>query len=156
MKTKSAPARAAVRKSQPLGALPEWNLADLYSGIESPEVMADLARGEVECIAFEESYKGKLADIARSDVAGAGLHAAVVRFEMIEELLGRLVSFAVLLYSGNTTDPKRAKFYGDVQERVTGASSHLLFFPLELNRVDDALIEKPLAHPEFGRYRPWI
>jgi oligoendopeptidase F len=48
------------------------------------------------------------------------------------------------------------KFYGDLRERITGASVHLLFFTLELNRIDDALIEKALADPRFARYRPWI
>jgi oligoendopeptidase F len=139
-----------------LGALPEWNLADLYPSLDAPEVSADLARAETECLAFEETYKGKLAEIAAAPEAGERLYAAVVRFEAIEELLGRLISFAGLLYAGNTADPLRAKFYGDVRERVTAASVHLLFFTLELNRIDDALIERALKQPKFGIYRPWV
>jgi oligoendopeptidase F len=138
------------------GALPEWNLADLYSSLDAPEVSADLTRAETECLAFEETYKGKLAEIAVAPEAGERLYAAVVRFEAIEELLGRLISFAGLLYAGNTADPLRAKFYGDVRERVTAASVHLLFFTLELNRIDDALIERALKEPKFGIYRPWV
>jgi oligoendopeptidase F len=143
-------------KSEPLGPLPEWNLNDLYSGIDAPEVAADLARGDAECIAFEETYKGKLAEIAAAPDAGEKLAIAVKRFEAIEDLLGRLISFAGLVYTGDTTDPKRAKFFGDVQERITTASSHLLFFTLELNRIEDALIEKALQNPAFGHYRPWV
>jgi oligoendopeptidase F len=136
--------------------LPEWNLNDLYPGTDAPEVAADLAKGDAECIAFEETYKGKLAEIAASPDAGEKLAMAVKRFEAIEDLLGRVISYAGLVYTGDTTDPKRAKFYGDVQERITTASSHLLFFTLELNRIDDALIEKALTHPSFGHYRPWV
>ncbi len=139
-----------------LGVLPEWNLADLYSGFEAPEVTADIAQAEAECGAFEETYKGKLGEMAVSPDAGERLHAAVVRFEAIEELLGKLVSFAGLLYMANTTDPQRAKFYSDVRERVTASSVHLLFFTLELNRIDDSLIERALGQGKFGRYRPWI
>jgi oligoendopeptidase F len=139
-----------------LGALPEWNLADLYPSFDAPEVSADLARAETECLAFEETYKGKLAEITAAPEAGERLYAAVARFEAIEELLGRLISFAGLLYAGNTADPLRAKFYGDVRERVTAASVHLLFFTLELNRIDDALIERALKEPKFGIYRPWV
>ena len=142
--------------AEPLGPLPEWNLADLYPGIDAPEVAADLARAEAECVAFEEAYKGKLAEIAASARAGAELGAAVARFEKIEDLLGRLMSFAGLVHAGDTTDAKRAKFYGDVQDKITAASTHLLFFTLELNRIDDALIEKALGEPAFGHYRPWI
>ena len=147
---------AAADKSDKLGSLPEWNLADLYPAPDAPEVEADLARAETECVAFEETYKGKLAEIAAKPDAGTKLHEAVVRFEAIEELLGKLISFAGLLYFGNTTDPKRAKFYGDVRERITAASVHLLFFTLELNRIDDALIDKALHDAKFSRYRPWI
>ena len=151
--------KSARPKSAPavsLGTLPEWNLADLYPSFDAPEVATDLGQAEAECVAFEETYKGKLGEIAVSPDAGERLHAAVARFEAIEELLGKLMSFAGLLYTGNTTDPQRAKFYSDVRERVTAASVHLLFFTLELNRIDDSLIERALGQPKFGRYRPWI
>jgi oligoendopeptidase F len=118
--------------------------------------VADLTRGDAECIAFEETYKGKLAQIAAAPNAGDSLAVAVKRFEAIEDLLGKLISYAGLIYAGDTTDTKCAKFYGDVQEKITAASSHLLFFTLELNRIDDVLIEKALATPAFGYYRPWI
>lgn len=147
---------SAAGNSETPERLPEWNLNDLYSGIDAPEVAADLAQGDAECIAFEEAYKGKLAGIAAAPNAGENLAAAVKRFEGIEDLLGKLISFAGLVYTGDTTDPKRAKFYGDVQEKITTASSHLLFFTLELNRIDDALIEKALKDSAFGHYRPWI
>ena len=152
----STAAVIAAEKADKLGSLPEWNLGDLYASPDAPEVAADLGRAEAECVAFEEAYKGKLGEIAAAPNAGERLHAAVLRFEAVEELLGKLISYAGLLYTGNTTDPKRAKFYGDLRERVTGASVHLLFFTLELNRIDDALIDKALAHPQFARYRPWV
>jgi oligoendopeptidase F len=152
----SKPVQASQKPGEALGALPEWNLADLYPSLDAPQVAADLERAEAECVAFEETYKGKLAEIAAAPDAGERMHAAVARFEAIEELLGKLASFAGLLYFGNTADPQRAKFYGDVRERITAASVHLLFFALELNRIDDAMIEKSLGHPKFARYRPWI
>ena len=78
------------------------------------------------------------------------------RYEAVEDLLGRLMSYAGLVYSGDTTDPKRSKFYGDTQERLTAASSDLLFFTLELNRIDDAVLERAMAAEPLARYRPWI
>jgi oligoendopeptidase F len=70
--------------------------------------------------------------------------------------MGRIGSFAGLLYFGNTSDPARAKFFGDAREKITAASAHLLFFPLELNRIEDAALEKALAEPTLARYRPWL
>src|SRR4029078_9937968 len=70
--------------------------------------------------------------------------------------LGRLISYAGLLYAGNTTDPAIAKFYGDMQESITAASLHLLFFQLELNRIEDSALEAAMTDPALGHYRPWI
>ena len=80
--------------------------------------------------------------------AGATLAQAVTRYEQLDDLLGRLISYAGLIHAGNTIDPARAKFYGDVQERITDASTHLLFFTLELNRIDDAKLEAAMADPD--------
>ncbi len=139
-----------------LGALPEWNLADLYSGLDDPAIKRDLERADVECVAFENAYQGKLGDLALSPEAGAALAEAVRRYEAIDDLMGRLASYAGLIHAGNTVDPARTKFYGDVQERLTAASTHLLFFSLELNRIDDALMEVATADPLLGHYRPWL
>jgi oligoendopeptidase F len=139
-----------------LGSLPEWNLADLYAAVDAPELRRDLEKAEAECLSFEETYKGKLADLARQSEAGKTLGEAVKRYEAIDDLLGRLISYAGLLYNGDTTDPVRSKFYGDMQERITAYSSHLLFFTLELNRIDDAVLEAAMADPALGYYRPWV
>ena len=125
-----------------LGALPEWNLADLYPAMDAPELKRDLERADADCVAFEEAYKGKLAALAAGADGGAKLAEAVKRYEALDDLLGRLISYAGLVYAGNTTDPVRAKFYGDMQERITAASLHLLFFTLELNRIDDAALDE--------------
>src|SRR5262249_32172731 len=104
----------------------------------------------------EQEYKGRLAAIAERPDAGAVLAAAVKRYEALDDLLGRLGSFAGLVHAGNTVDPARAKFYGDVQERLTAASTHLLFFQLELNRLPDAKLEAAMADSALGHYRPWL
>jgi len=146
---------AAPVKTSP-GALPEWNLADLYSGLDDPAIKRDLDRADADSLAFENAFKGKLAEMAASPTAGAALADAVRRYEAIDDLMGRLGSYAGLLHAGNTLDPARTKFYGDVQERLTAASTHLLFFSLELNRIDDKLLEAAMADPALGHYRPWL
>jgi oligoendopeptidase F len=150
---------SSARKSKTpgkLGQLPEWNLKDLYPDIDSPEVERDLGDADAECAAFEQDYKGKLAALALGEEAGKRLAEAVSRFEALDDKLGRLISYASLTYAGNTSDPKIAKFYGDVQERLTSASIHLLFFTLELNRVDDAALDAAMRDAALGHYRPWI
>jgi len=138
------------------GKLPEWNLADLYSGIDAPEVTRDLAKMDAECVAFETDHKGKLAEQTAKQDGGKWLAEAVRRYEAIDDLAGRLASYAGLIHAGDSVDPAITKFYGDVSERLTNASVHLLFFALELNRVDDAAIERAMQTPELAHYRPWI
>src|SRR5581483_6713560 len=158
-----SPARTATTRSRSkprirtdLGKLPEWNLGDLYPAMDSPEVKRDIERAESESIAFEETYKGQLAELAAGADAGARLAEAVKRYEALDDLFGRLYAYAGLLHAGNAADPAISKFYGDMQERLTAASLHLLFFQLELNRVDDALLDRAMADPALGRYRPWL
>jgi oligoendopeptidase F len=43
-----------------------------------------------------------------------------------------------------------------MQEKLTGVGTRLLFFPLELNRLDDRVMEAAMAVPDLGHYRPWI
>jgi oligoendopeptidase F len=136
--------------------LPEWNLSDLYSAIDAPEVTRDLDRLDVECVAFENDYKGKLAERTAGEGGGRWLAGAVKRYEAIDDLAGRLSSYAGLVHAGDSVDAVISKFYGDVSERLTNASVHLLFFALELNRIDDAVIESAMGAAELAHYRPWI
>ncbi len=148
-------AKTPATKSRP-AKLPEWNLADLYSGIDAPEIARDLEKMDADCVAFETDYKGKLAENAAGEDGGRWLAGVVRRYEAIDDLAGRLGSYAGLVHAGDSVDPAISKFYGDVSERLTAASLHLLFFALELNRVDDAVIERAMQTPELGHYRPWI
>ena len=77
-------------------------------------------------------------------------------YEALQDLVGRVMSYASLLYASDTSDPARAKFYGDAHERATAIAGDLLFFELELNRLDDALLEAAMARPALAHYRPWL
>ena len=139
-----------------VGTLPEWDLSDLYAGVDAPEYAADLAQAAADASAFSAEYAGQLETVLARPDGAAHLHEAIARFEAIEDRLGRIISFASLLYAGDTSDPARAKFYGDAQERVTAISSDLLFFTLELNRLDDTALETAAATPPLAHYGPWL
>jgi oligoendopeptidase F len=158
-KTKKAgkPAKSAAKKAEKKTTkLPVWNLADLYTSITAPEISHDLDKLDADCAAFEAEYKGKIADALAKPDGGEWLAEAVKAYEAIDDLAGRLISYAGLIHAGDTVDPAITKFYGDVSERLTNASTHLLFFTLELNRVDDDLVEKAMQTPSLGHYRPWL
>ena len=151
-------AKASAKKASGKATrLPEWNLTDLYPAIDAPEVTRDLDKLDADCVAFENAYKGKIAEQVAASGGGEWLAEAIRSYEAIDDLAGRLASYAGLAHAGNTVDAAISKFYGDVSERITAASTHLLFFALELNRVDDDVIECAMtAAPSLDHYRPWI
>ncbi len=146
-------ASTGAAEAKTLRNLPEWDLTDLYPSMDAPALAADLATAERNAKAFEEQWKGKLLDAA----AAAELGRVLTEYEALEDLIGKIASYASLVYAGDTSDPKRAKLYGDIQEKLTDYSAHLIFFALELNRIDDAQIDKAMAgDAALARYRPWI
>ncbi len=134
-----------------LGELPAWNLADLYPALESPALQADLEGAAAQAKAFHARHAGKLAGLD-----GAALGAAIADYEAIQETLGRVMSFAQLVYSGDMSDPKIGRFFQSMQERCTVVSTELVFFALELNRIDEAELKDKLKAPELARYAPWL
>jgi oligoendopeptidase F len=134
-----------------LGTLPEWDLADLYPGRDSPELARDLAALAADSAAFRQRYETRLAALS-----GAELGAAVAEYERLQEIAGRVMSYAELLRSGNVADSEIARFFQTMHERVNAISTELLFFALEINRVDDAALETKLADPALAHYRPWL
>ena len=134
-----------------LGALPEWNLADLYPAPDSSALRRDLERADRDTQSFAQKWQGRLADLP-----GAELAAAIADYEALSDLLGRVGSYASLYYVGDTTDPARQKFYGDINQRLNELTTRLIFFELELNRIDDKRLAEALQTPALAHYRPWL
>ena len=135
-----------------LGALPEWRLEDLYPGMESDALAADLAWLAKEAKAFAEDYQGKLADLD-----GEAMARTLSRYEAIQMKSGRIGSYAGLLYQQDTSDAARGKFLADMQAQLTDISTPLVFFSLELNRIEDDVLEAKFAESAaLARLRPWF
>lgn len=131
--------------------LPTWDLSDLYRGPSDPAIDADFAWATAEAAALVAVAQGKLNGMASADFA-----ATVKRYEALDERLGKLGSFAQLLYAQDMSSPDVGRFYQSVQERITEIAGTLLFFTLELNQLDPATVEALLADPAAARYRPWV
>ncbi|OWJ76360.1 M3 family oligoendopeptidase [Haematobacter genomosp. 1] len=132
------------------GDLPEWDLTDLYAAPDAPKLREDMDWLEAECADFAASYQGRLADLD-----AAGLLEVVRRYERIDTVAGRVMSYAGLRYYQNTMDSARAKFLSDCQDRITTFTTPLVFFSLELNRIDDAALEARFAeNADLARYKP--
>src|SRR5271157_4947615 len=151
MHLRTATELAVGQRQTALLDLPEWDLSDLYSDRDSEALARDLTRCAGDAEAFRERYQGRLADLS-----GAALGAAVETYERLQEQSGRIISYASLVHAGNLADPEIGRFFQTMQERTNAISTTLLFFTLELNRLEDAEIEAKEADPALARYRPWL
>src|SRR5579871_156337 len=146
-----ATATAATDKKNGLGPLPEWDLSDLYPHRDSPELARDQRLLADAADAFCRRYEGRLATLS-----GAELGAAIGEYERLQELAGRISSYASLVHAGNLGDPEIGRFFQTVEERINAASTKLLFFTLELNRLDEVELAAKQTDPALAHYRPWL
>jgi oligoendopeptidase F len=132
--------------------LPAWNLDDLYTGRDAPELKADFEKVTRGAEAFQKAYEGKVASLD-----GDGLGVAIADYEQISETLGRILSYAGLLSAADKNDVEIAKFHQTAGERANSISTGLVFFTLEINRLDeDALARMIEGSSELGRFAPWL
>ena len=138
--------------AEDLGPLPTWNLADLYAGPDAPALKADLAAAQAEADAFAARHKGGIATLD-----GDALAAAIADYERQQDRLGRIGSYAGLYHAEDLTDAARGRFSQTTREALNEVYSALLFFTLELNRVEDAdLAAKYQASAALRRYEPFL
>ncbi len=138
---------ANIKKS----ALPVWNLKDFYENHTSPKIAQDSKLAETLIANFTKLYGGKVAALPASTLANA-----LKEYEIISDLLGKLGSYAQLLYAGDMSKPDIAQFYQNMQETLTTLSSRLLFFTLSINKASEVQAKKWLAAKELTHYAPWV
>ena len=131
--------------------LPQWDLSDLYAGVESEALAADLSSAEQGARAFATEHAGRLAGYDAAHLA-----AAIAEYERIDELLGRASSYAGLLFSGDSSDSRIARFSQSINERITTIGTGLVFFMLELNRIEEADLAERLADPALAVWAPFL
>ena len=145
-------AKAAVKKTAKKLALPTWDLSDLYKGTNDAAVTRDLKSLTTNAAAFAKSYQGKLAKLSGDDLA-----KAIAAYEKMQDTIGRLGSFAQLLYAGDMSDASITQFYQNIHEQLNVISTQLVFFGLELNKIADKPLAASIAKSKkLAHYKPWI
>ena len=134
-----------------LGPLPEWDLRDLYPGPDSAPLQRDLESSATAAAAFRQRFEGSL-----QHLAGAELATAIAEYERLQDTLGRVMSYASLLYSADMEDAETGRFYQNMQEKVNAISTVLLFFTLEINRIGEEDLAAKLRDPALAHYAPWL
>ena len=143
---------AATKTTKPdLGSLPEWDLGDLYAAPDSDALSRDLEAASTGAAALAEQYEGQLAELD-----GDTLADLIAAYESLGDSLGRIMSYAYLVYARDMNDPESGRFLQTMQEQTNAISSQILFVTLELNRLDDAVLDAQLSSPKLAHFAPWI
>jgi len=135
-----------------ISALPEWDLSDLYPAMSCPELDEDFIRLENMAAAFSANYKEKLHGLTAEKIL-----TSVTQYEAMEEIMGRIMSYAGLRHAGDVSDGDISKFYQSCHEKITQISAKLLFYRLEINRLEGDKIKQWMAGSKsLARYAPWF
>src|SRR5881394_1454203 len=118
----------------------EWNLADLYTGPDDPQLERDLVAAVDNARSFHERYAGRIAGLEPAELANA-----VDELERILVLLEKPTSFAHLRFDADSSDEARGRLLERAQEHATRVQTEAQFFELEWSALDDEEAEAKLA-----------
>jgi oligoendopeptidase F len=125
-----------------------WDLSVFYASVDDPAIAADIAKALEMADEYAKLYRGRVKDLSAAEIA-----SAVRDSEAIEDFAGRIGSYAGLLYSTDTNDPRYGALMQKVQEFGSTFSQKMMFFGLEWKALDDAHQQKILKDPALGAYR---
>ena len=131
----------------------EWNLTDFYQSKNDPQIKVDVEAALKHAADFAQKYRGL---IASGKMMAEELFAAVAEYEGINELMGKVESYAQLLYATDTLDPERGALIQMSMEKSSELANRLVFFELEWLSLDDARAKEYYEHPALARYRHYL
>jgi oligoendopeptidase F len=129
-----------------------WNLRDYYDGPADPRIDRDIAEAKRRAEAFEKGFRGRLA----KGVSPKEMLAAVKEYEGIMVIGGKLLNFAYLNWSSDTTKPESGALLAKARERFTDVRKNLIFVELEWCALPDAKAKKLIEAPELAGYRHFL
>lgn len=149
---KKAVAKKSSAKAVKSPKLPVWDLTDMYQSPKDPAIARDMKSLGAKAATFAKTYAGKLAKLD-----GDVLAKALAEYESMQDALGKIGSYAQLLYASDMSNPAHTQFYQNAQEQLTVISSQLIFFTLELNKLPDAALNKAFKQSKkLAHYKPWL
>jgi oligoendopeptidase F len=131
--------------------LPTWNLSDFYSSIKDKKISNDLKKIEQDAKKFTEEFSGKITKINASQ-----LFTAIKKYEEIAEKIGKISSYSYLIYASDLSNQTHLSFYQNTSEALNKFESQLVFFTLELNKIDEKKLATLLKNSDLKKYQPFL
>ena len=120
-----------------------WDLSDLFSSHDDPRIEATLNDCHTRAEAFAARFRPAMEH--PETLTAAALLDALKELEIIYEALGRVGSYAGLLYAADTANPDYQNLEQRVEQRSTEIRNLLLFFEIQWLKTED-----PIAHRLVG------
>lgn len=127
----------------------KWNLDELFTGFDSPELNAAFDNVEEQVTSFE-GVRGKL----NPDIDTETFLEVVRASEATSKIVNRIYSFAGLLFAEDTQNQNAQSLLGRVQQFAAEMQNRTLFFSLWWKDVDDANAERLMS--ASGDYRYYL
>ncbi len=132
--------------------VPNWDLSDFYSSIEDKKIAADLKIIARETKKFSQNYINKINKLSHKN-----LTLAIEQYEGLAEKLGKISSYAYLVYAADLSNQKNVAFYQNISEQLSQYEAALVFFTIEINLIDDKKINSMLKQSsKLRKYQPFI
>ena len=129
----------------------EWNLTDLYPSISSEELQSDKKKVLKLAEEFKTDYRGKIEHL------NAELFAeALQKYEGIIEILGKIGSFAHLIWSTNTESTEYGKLLQEANELGSEVSQKLVFFDVEWLKLSDEKADELIRHENLNPWKHYL
>ncbi len=130
-----------------------WDLSDLFSGIDDPNIDETLDNSLARAKLFAERYRGR---IDSPNLEAGTLLSAIKEYEDLVVDISKVGNYAALVFSADTSKPEHGALLMHVQERQTEISLLLIFFDLELMAVPSEVMDPVAADPAIANYNHFI
>ena len=132
-------------------AAPNWDLSDFYSSIKDKKIAVDLKEIAKETDKFAQNFTGNI-----SKLSAVKLADAIKSYEKISEQIGKIGSYSYLIYASNLSRPENISFFQNISESLNEIQSKLIFFCLEINKINQSNLDKLLKNAQLKYYQPFI
>lgn len=128
-----------------------WDLSDLYSSTNDPQLKTDKTEILKEADNFAAKYKGRIAELSVTE-----FKEMLQAYEAIQDKAGKIGSFAYLQWSTDTANTDFGKLLQESNELGSELSQKLVFMDIEWLKVDDARAQKLIESKELSFYKHYL
>ncbi|MGZ8520378.1 MAG: M3 family oligoendopeptidase, partial [Candidatus Binatia bacterium] len=131
-----------------------WDLSDLFAAHDDGKIETTLNDCRAQAMAFAERYRAALDN--PPTLGAETLRDALQELAVIYEALGRVGSYAGLLYAADTAKPEYQDLDQRVEQRSTEIRNLLLFFELAWLKVEDDIAAKLMRDEQLKPYLHYL